>query len=156
MEDFLRALLAEPDNAEAIFGRGRCRYLANDFVGARQDFDRAIFLGKRDARIYTNSAALRLQEQDFTGILADSESALRLEPDNLYAHFYRGVARENLKDKKGALEDYGKAMKLDDLAYQAQLLGRRGVLRLEKGEILEGLGDLLTSLKFLPISDAVD
>jgi hypothetical protein len=63
------------------------------------------------------------------------------------------VARENLKDKKGALEDYEKATGLDDLSYQGQILGRRGILRLEKGEFFEGLGDLFTSLKFLPASN---
>jgi tetratricopeptide (TPR) repeat protein len=153
MEDFLCVLFSEPDNAEAIFGRGRCRYVANDFVGARQDIDRSISLGKRDARAYTTSAALRFQQQDFAGMLTDAETAMSFEPDNLYAYFYRGVARENLRDKKGALEDYEKATGLDDLSYQGQILGRRGILRLEKGEFFEGLGDLLNSLKFLPASN---
>jgi tetratricopeptide (TPR) repeat protein len=154
MEDFLCVLFSEPDNAEAIFGRGRCRYVANDFVGARQDIDCSISLGKRDARTYTNSAALRFQQQDFAGMLADAETAMGFEPDNLYAYFYRGVARENLRDKKGALEDYEKATGLDDLSYQGQLLGRRGLLRLEQGRIFDGIGDLLTSLKFLPVATA--
>jgi tetratricopeptide (TPR) repeat protein len=153
MEDYLCVLISEPDNAEAVFGRGRCRYEANDFAGARQDIDRSISLGKRDARAYTTSAALRFQQQDFAGMLTDAETAMGFEPDNLYAYFYRGVARENLKDKKGALEDYEKATGLDDLSYQGQILGRRGLLRLEKGEFFEGLGDLFTSLKFLPASN---
>jgi hypothetical protein len=59
-----------------------------------------------------------------------------------------------LKDKKGALEDYEKATELEDLSDQGQLLGRRGLLRLEKGEFFEGLGDLLMSLKFIPVSNA--
>jgi tetratricopeptide (TPR) repeat protein len=89
MEDFLYVLLFEPDNAEALFGRGRCRYQVNDFDGARKDFDQSISLGKRDARAYTTSAALRLQQRDFAGMLTDAEEALRIEPDDLYAYFYR-------------------------------------------------------------------
>jgi S1-C subfamily serine protease/lipoprotein NlpI len=56
------------------------------------------------------SALVKLDTDDYQGMLDDLNRAISLEPQNARAYYVRGIAKENLRDKQGALADYSQAI----------------------------------------------
>ena len=50
--------------------------------------------------------------QNYQGLIADYDQALRLNPDYAHAYYNRGIAKSGLGDKQGAISDYKKVAKL--------------------------------------------
>jgi Flp pilus assembly protein TadD len=51
-------------------------------------------------------------QENYTGALADLESAVKLQPNNATALLNRGITREMLRNVDGACEDWQKAYDL--------------------------------------------
>ena len=59
-----------------------------------------------------NRAAIYHMQENYTGALADLDSAVKLQPNNATALLNRGITREMLRNVDGACEDWQKAYDL--------------------------------------------
>jgi tetratricopeptide (TPR) repeat protein len=105
------ALELDPDNAEALTGRG-CALSQTDVAAAIADLDRAIELDPKSLDGYRCRAGARRIKGDLDAALADATKALELDPSDAAAH----VAFANILDDMGrtseAVPEYDKAIEL--------------------------------------------
>jgi tetratricopeptide (TPR) repeat protein len=47
------------------------------------------------------------------GAMSDFNKAIRLDPKNENAHFFRGAAKSELKDYRGAIADHSKVIEIN-------------------------------------------
>ncbi|MFM6081185.1 MAG: tetratricopeptide repeat protein, partial [Dolichospermum sp.] len=53
---------------------------------------------------------------DKQGAIADFNEFIKINPNDAYAYYFRGIVRDDLGDKQGAIDDFQQAAKL----YQQQ------------------------------------
>jgi tetratricopeptide (TPR) repeat protein len=84
-------------------------------VGAIKDFDVVVYLAPNMAQAWLGRSVAKLQIGDSAGALADADEALRRCPEEQSAPAYhaRGGARCKLRDFRGAVQDYNKAIQLN-------------------------------------------
>ena len=86
-----------------------------------------------------NALGIRLQlsrerlvgRGDVAGAIADYDEAIRLNPEDAYACFNRGVARKELGDVAGAIADYDEAIRLRP-EYASAYYNRASIRRAQK------------------------
>jgi tetratricopeptide (TPR) repeat protein len=98
-------------------GRAFSKYKLKDFVGANSDLDKFVELSDDKANAYRQIA---LHYQYSFKEINDSENAIKyltkainLNPNNVFYIDSRAELRFDLKDYKGAIEDYSKAILLE-------------------------------------------
>jgi tetratricopeptide (TPR) repeat protein len=104
----------DPKFARAFYMRGGCKHNLEDFNGALADENKAIELEPNGNPIYYFQRGMtkyRLHLLDES--IADSDIAIKREPDFYSTYLYRGKARWEKGDKKGALEDCNTILRLD-------------------------------------------
>tara|TARA_B100000029_G_C17503503_1_gene933563 strand:+ start:424 stop:729 length:306 start_codon:yes stop_codon:yes gene_type:complete len=55
---------------------------------------------------YYNSGLKKHENGDYHGAIADYTKSIELNPNFVYAYWFRGVAKEIINDRNGACEDY--------------------------------------------------
>lgn len=65
-------------------------------------------------QVYLNMAACQLQFKGFSFVVENCSKALQLEPHNVKALYRRGLAYKQLKEYERSLEDFEKALQIED------------------------------------------
>jgi serine/threonine-protein kinase len=160
IEDYTQALHRDPAHSKAYYHRGLARQALGDPQGAIEDFSQAIALQPAgaseagvaaQAELYLQRAIAYLGNNALEAALADCEQALRLNPELAPAYFYRGLARQELRDPAGALADFNRALELDPQLTKVYL--NRGIAHLDLGQLEAALADLNQAIALDP-SDA--
>tara|TARA_B100000700_G_scaffold68865_1_gene76258 strand:- start:964 stop:2457 length:1494 start_codon:yes stop_codon:yes gene_type:complete len=98
---------------------------------------------------YKLRAKAKSTGQDYQGGINDWSQIIIIDPDNYNAYRERGIIKEkNLKDFKGALDDYSKAIDLNKLSPDYRL---RGLLNWHLKNHKEALEDLTDAISNGPI-----
>ncbi len=155
IEDYDKALVADPVAAEVYVKRGGARRAKGDLNGAIDDFNQAYDLdplsvqGDRSvAEAYSNRGFIRTNKLDMPGAIYDLNKALECYQGNPDLYFKRGRARLIDGDLAGAITDYtdGLALKPDNslasLAYAS-----RGYAYMLQGNEAEARKDFAESAK---------
>jgi tetratricopeptide (TPR) repeat protein len=155
IEDYDKALVADPVAAEVYVKRGGARRAKGDLNGAIDDFNQAYDLdplsvqGDRSvAEAYSNRGFIRTNKLDMPGAIYDLNKALECYQGNPDLYFKRGRARLIDGDLAGAIKDYtdGLALKPDNslasLAYAS-----RGYAHMLQGKETEARKDFDQSAK---------
>jgi tetratricopeptide (TPR) repeat protein len=100
-----RAVILNPNNAEAALLRGRCFVKLKDNILALQDFTRAITADEKNVEALDYRTFIYLQEEMYPEAAADADRLIVLAPKNGRAYKLRSDARYNLGDMEGASED---------------------------------------------------
>ncbi|MES1213662.1 MAG: hypothetical protein ABUL64_03670 [Singulisphaera sp.] len=79
-------------------------------VAARQKLDEAIQIDEKYAVAYAHRAAIRINEKDFDGAMADADRAVTLDPTMPYAYFLRGYLRAVRGEGQAASDDLRTAL----------------------------------------------
>src|SRR4051812_3619365 len=79
-----------------------------DLDGALIDYSQVIDLAP-SAEAYYNRANIKSLKHDLKGAEKDYATAIKIKSDYAEAYNNRGLARQDLKDFKGAIEDFSKA-----------------------------------------------
>ncbi|MDR2432010.1 MAG: tetratricopeptide repeat protein [Candidatus Margulisbacteria bacterium] len=113
--DIDKALELNPGFAAAYTSRARNKGALGDYAGALADCARAKELleptnTQRMAQLYEVTAATKGLMGDDYGALADYTSIIKLDPSNAAAYYHRAVAKSQIKDYSGVLEDVHKAL----------------------------------------------
>ncbi len=111
LADFNRAIQLDPSNATVYSNRGVLKQKKlQDYQGALADYNRAIQLKPKVANTYANRGSLKYDNlQDYKGALADYNRAIQLDSSVALSYFYRGIVKDKLNDKKGAIADMKQA-----------------------------------------------
>ncbi|PBQ31414.1 hypothetical protein CNR22_06435 [Sphingobacteriaceae bacterium] len=97
MNDANRALENDKTNAKAHFILANCYNDMNRLDEAMQEYNKAIALNKDEADFYFKRAITFGKKQDFSSCLNDLIVCLELNPNYWEAHYWKGVAKVNLK-----------------------------------------------------------
>lgn len=112
--NFFTTIIATYDDLyEAYFYRGVAKYSLGDFIGAEQDFNRAIEIKPYYPKAYHYRALTKDRQKQFHLALQDYNKAIDQEPGSPHTYINRGIAKVLLKYYYGAIEDCEYAVKLD-------------------------------------------
>jgi len=90
--------------------RAIAKYVIKDYVGAIQDFSKAIELGINDYQAYAGRGESRLITKDYSGAIRDFSKIMEFFPNSPQAYINRGKAKFEMGDYSGAINDYSRAI----------------------------------------------
>jgi tetratricopeptide (TPR) repeat protein len=73
---------------------------------AKSSFDKAIEMDPKNYSYYNDRASHLIRIENYTDALTDLNRALEIKPDFSKAYYNRGIAKEMLRDEKGACLDW--------------------------------------------------
>jgi len=131
-----------------------------DRPGALRDLEQALQADPRNFWAYMARAGIRLQMQEYQGVIADTTSAIELNPrnpDNWSPYNLRAMAHYLLKQYTEAAQDYELAMqfKLPRELLHLTLFSRGDALRLA-GDLDGSIADCTKSIQLFPTPEAHD
>lgn len=94
------------------FESGMAKNKSGDYKSAIQDYNKAIELNPKDAKVFCNRGVAKVGLEDFRGAIQDFNKAITLNPNYGWAYMLRGGAKLMLKDIDGACLDWSKAGEL--------------------------------------------
>jgi tetratricopeptide (TPR) repeat protein len=127
------------DHREGLFNRGLMRYQLKQYDLAREDFERLLILPPGETQtIYFNRSAsinsrnpvmtaqsqttplilnylgmIDLRQKHFMKAISWLDSAIELNPKDADYYVNRALAKQNIRDSVGALNDYQSALKIN-------------------------------------------
>jgi Tfp pilus assembly protein PilF len=119
LAEFNQAIELDPNNAEALYGRGLLHQGEKQDAQAIEDFTAANGLKPQQAEPLLGRAVSYLALDKFKEAAVDLDEAVQADPQNAQIWTARGKAYERLGDKTKAAESYGRAIGLrpkDDAA----------------------------------------
>ena len=106
--------LSVRDMAATFINRSVVRLRVRDYAGAIADCDQSITRYPRFGEAYVNRGAALLNLEKPQEALVELNKAIDLGLDKLHLAYYnRAMAKEKLKDARGAYDDYMKSLELD-------------------------------------------
>jgi len=131
--EYNQAIQINPTNADFYFSRGLALSKLGDQKAAIADFDQAIKVSTNKSDAYFKRGTLRLLLADDPKLItADLNEAIKINPNNADAYYLKGTLRLLSDDKKGAIQDMGKA---------AELYGQQGYTA-KQNKTLEAMKNL--------------
>lgn len=154
IENFNRALLYNPNDANAYINRGNARYEiaqhssnpTTEYQAAIDDFNQALRINPLAEKAYLSRGIVRHDtakytkdaDKNYLAAIADFNQAVRLNPSNVKAYVKRGISyyklAQNSKDTQHsgyqeAINDFNQALQLDDREAEAYI--KRGIVLYE-------------------------
>ncbi len=139
MKAYTEALDQEPDNPQALAGKGDVHRLQGDFNLAIAAYSESLRHDPRSAVVFNNRGLAFHRRGDHQKAISDFDAALRLEPRFAVAYLNRGVAHAAQNEQDKAIADYTEALRYD--AKSALIHNNRGYAFLEKGEHDKAVAD---------------
>jgi len=111
------SFFAQTKKATDFWKNGIDSFQKEDYINALGEFDKAIELKPNFVKAISNRALTKYELKDYYGAIIDLNKAFELDPNdelsfNPIMYFVRGLSKSNLKDSKGACEDWRKASDL--------------------------------------------
>jgi len=137
--DFSKTLDINPDNWEAYFARGLAKQNIKDLEQAIADFTKTLEIKPNYWKAYRFRANIKVRLKDYQSAILDyfqalvllnhgtehlsdymeiiknATVAIEINPNGLYAYNERGLAKANLKNYEGAIEDYKEAIRINPM-----------------------------------------
>jgi tetratricopeptide (TPR) repeat protein len=137
--DFDEALKLEPNDINALGGRGRAFLQSGQYDRAIADYTEVLRLRPGSDRAFNERGLAHLRKGSLEAALADFDAAVRTNPTSVVARNNRGFvfARDGKLDR--AIEAYGDAIRTDPRYLLAYM--NRGAAYEEKGALEQALAD---------------
>jgi len=126
--------------ARLHYNRARVMTDTANHVEALKSVNTSIELDPEYARAYGLRARAKNNTGDFKGAIFDAEEFHRRDPQDSGAFFYLGFAKRKLKNIDGALEDFTKAIDMDEGLHPGARL-ERAQIYLDQGRYRDGIKD---------------
>jgi tetratricopeptide (TPR) repeat protein len=133
--------------ADDFFLLGSEKFKTRDYRGAIENYDKAIALSPRFAKVYSFRGASYDALGDQQKALKDFNEAIALDPKDVIGYFSRGTINNKLGNKQQALKDLTQAITLDPKfpAYY-----NRGVVNGKLGNKQEAINDYTQAIALDP------
>ncbi|MCH8902906.1 MAG: tetratricopeptide repeat protein [Bacteroidetes bacterium] len=118
IEEYNLELGLHPNNTKALTNRGNLKSLINDDEGAIADYNLALRLDPKNPEIYYNRAGSYLSLNQIKNAINDFDRAIELGDHEDY-YLNRGRAKKLVGLFDEAIRDYGKALELNPMFYDA-------------------------------------
>jgi tetratricopeptide (TPR) repeat protein len=92
--------------------RAYARYRLKDYKGALKDCNKAISLMPDFMSAYYNKGIIYLEMGKPEIAIKELDTTLAITNNFYFGYFYRGMAKKQLNDMKGALEDWQESVRL--------------------------------------------
>lgn len=115
---YREALLAAPDNAEALNYVGLCELGRGEFASARQRLERAVAVDPHEASFRKNLGIAQLALGDAQAAIDTFDEVIATDPKELSARLHRAVALERLGNIYDATTTYYRAIATAQAAYR--------------------------------------
>ncbi|HEY0763913.1 MAG TPA: tetratricopeptide repeat protein [Pyrinomonadaceae bacterium] len=129
--EYDKAIILDPDNANAFINRGKARANKGTLDAAIADYDKALSLDPDSALTYNNRCFALVNKGNFDAAIVDCDRAIALDPTFAFPYNNRGLAFASQGKLDKAIPDYDKSIALDGeniFAYQ-----NRGDARIQIG-----------------------
>ena len=113
LREYSEAIQADPNNALAFVGRATVHGAGGDLKAALADYEQAIRINRDLAVAYVGQGAILTRLNRPNEAITACTRAIELDAKNAKAYYNRAVAREAMKDREGAAQDFRKAIQLD-------------------------------------------
>jgi tetratricopeptide (TPR) repeat protein len=127
----VKTALQAQQHTDELLRLGSACYHLGQHERALRHYTKAADLAAVDPAVLVNRAVVNQELLRLQSALQDLDRVLKSE-ENAWAYLYRGLVREQLGEAKRALEDYGRAIRLDGGLTEAYY--RRGLLFAELSE----------------------
>ncbi len=117
LADLNRVLIIDPNNSLTYFRRALIYSDMGETDNAIDDYSRVADINPNNLLVYFNRGNLYLQKEKYKKAIADFSSAINIYPDFSDAYGNRAIAKSQVKDMRGADEDYDKARELEKNHY---------------------------------------
>ncbi len=142
-DNFLRAQMIDPSNADVSGNRANILLQQGQLDGAIAECNRALALGGemdyQIARIYFSRGTAYLLKNQTENAMADFNQAIRFDENYETAYFNRAIIFGRRGEFKKSLDDYGKCIALNPK--NAKALNNRGIIFRDGGQLNEALTD---------------
>lgn len=112
IEAYSNALDIEPEDAMITNNRGYAYFLSEDYDSAVTDFQKAIEISPEYAYAHNNLASAYIKLEKYQEAVDAAGMAISLDPEYGFAYLNRGIAREMVRDIRGACSDWEMAASL--------------------------------------------
>jgi tetratricopeptide (TPR) repeat protein len=116
LQDFKKIIEIDPTEKFVYISLAGVKLSRKDYQGALQATDKFLTMDTKTASCYDLRAQIKLELKDNAGALKEYDQAISVASSNdeslKYYYFNRGVAKEQLGDKRSACPDYQKALEL--------------------------------------------
>lgn len=107
-----KAIAMYPNSPEMYNDRAYARYRVGDYKGALKDCNQATLLMPNFMSAYYNKGIIYLELGKPDIAIKELDTTLMLTDNFYFGYFYRGMAKKQLKDMKGACEDWQESVRL--------------------------------------------
>ena len=128
--------------------QGNVKFKQGDYVGAIEDYDKAIQLKPDYAEAYNNRGLMKHELGEHGAALSDLNNAIQLKPNLSVAYNNRGLAKQALGELHSAITDYDKAIQLKD--NDAVVYNSRGSAKRALGDHFAALADHDKAIQLKP------
>jgi tetratricopeptide (TPR) repeat protein len=139
---------ADPNNADAYFGRGQAWAQRDQYQLASKDFSEAIRIEPNFPEALNNRCFLRAVMGQLEDALSDCNEAIRLRKDYADALDSRGLTHLKLGQYNSAIADFDAAIRIDPK--MASALFGRGTAKLKRGDRAGGNADIRSAKSIDP------
>lgn len=128
-----------PSDVDAYMARGQMNVERGDTLAAIEDFSRTIAVDKYYAPGWGARGWVSLMKDKYSNALADLNEAIRLKSDDPTYYMNRAMARYNLNDLRGTMDDFDRSISLDPNSKLSYL--NRAIMRTTVGDLNRALED---------------
>ncbi|KAH8733322.1 serine/threonine-protein phosphatase 5 [Ilyonectria robusta] len=108
-------------SAVDLKNQGNKAFAAGDWPTAIDFYSKAIELNDKEPTFFTNRAQAHIKTEAYGYAIADTTSAIKLNPKMVKAYYRRGLAKTAILRPKDALDDFKECVKLDPANKDAKL-----------------------------------
>ncbi len=128
-----------PADVDAYMAKGQMNVEKGDTLAAIEDFSRTIAVDKYYAPGWGARGWVSLMKDRYSNALADLNEAIRLKSDDPTYYMNRAMARYNLNDLRGTMDDFDRSISLDPNSKLSYL--NRAIMRTTVGDLNRALED---------------
>ncbi len=136
-----------PDDPMHYFDRAILKKSMNDYVGAEQDYTKAIKISPTNHKFYYNRANLYSVMLENEKAMTDYKKAIELYPTYEYAFLNRALVFQRLKQYDKAIADFNKAIELNPTYFNYE---SRALCFLEVLDYKKALSDYSRMIRISP------
>ena len=100
-------------DADSYSNRGLGKLMSLEYIGAIDDFNKAIDLNPNYASAYYLRGSAKYGLCDYDGALDDCNEAININPNHYPSYEKRGESKKKLGDKTGSIQDINRAKEIE-------------------------------------------